>query len=117
MQKLSPAEQSFLLAYHESEFGGNGAILYADHEEVKRLWRTNKRQQKDSMNGAVHDLPLENRSGPGNVEDTMIAMLDGHELRQMKERAKVSRQKQDKAFMVEAKKNKRRRKVLASKKG
>ena len=119
VNKLTPEEQAWLFAYNESNYGGNGAIMYADHEEVKRLWRENKKSQIDGMNGAVHDLPLENRAGPGNVEDTMIALLDGHDMKQMKDRARVSREKQDRVIeneLIQKQKIKRRKKAMMTKK-
>lgn len=102
IKNLSPEDQAFMFTFAEAEYGGNGSILYADHEEVKRLWRENKRNSNCSMNHAVYDTPIENNAGPGNVEDTVIEMLDKHELKQLKSRANNAaavreKERQDKA--------------------
>lgn len=109
IDKLTPEEQAYLFAFHEAEYGGNGKILYEDIEEVRRLWRENKRQAVDAHNCARHDLPVEEISTGENTEEALAASIDAMDLAEMKVRAAATSDAREREEEVRKRKRKRLR--------
>jgi hypothetical protein len=75
-QDLSPADQEFLKAFHESEYGGNPDALNYDKGKRRARWRENYKQKLDAMNAVNPNVSEENLYKCESPEDAIIEMLD-----------------------------------------
>lgn len=74
--KLSPEELAWIVKFQEAEYGGNGHLMHEDQEEQRRLWRQQKKQQRDAMTYSRSEeagIPVGVQPNP---EDAILELLD-----------------------------------------
>lgn len=111
LNKLSPEDQEWMKTFLEAEYGGNGHLMFAgDQEEQRRLWRQQKKQDRDAMTIAMNVGEFSaNTAVSANPEDALIDVIDAQNAREAAAEEQARRERLDAAYRAEKQRRKARR--------